>query len=351
MSARLRRGVPALLVLALAVMGVTLSDVLPRPTSPLEMSAPTTPSRQTQPAAPVSAARPPRFAGRAPDLRQELAVAESFLLIYQRLSADEATLSARERFFLAFILESCAFGERIPERALEQSRADAATAEGDTARRAQARERVAARNVVRLCEGIVVDADTPARIAALYRRAAEEGDPTAVAWLVQDALESAGQPWNGTDVVAPATPDAVQRQQLLAALESRDPVAIAFAGPLLTRGYDGLGVAFGPDRITPSVGLQRVMWDLAACDHGANCGPRRLQLDHACASANRCSANSYYDYLQRYVLTPQDLSDYARIAPFLQAGIRRGDWSGVHFLERNPLGYLGAGRARPSLGG
>ena len=151
--------------------------------------------------------------------------------------------------------------------------------------------------------------------------------------------------------MAPAAPDAAQRQLLLAALESRDPIAIAFAGPLLTRGYGALGVAFGPDRVVPSVGLQRVMWDLVACDHGANCGPRRLQLDHACASAGRCTAGSFREYLQRYVLTPQDLADFARIAPHLDAGIRRGDWGGVHFLDSNPLGYIGAGRTRPSLGG
>jgi hypothetical protein len=285
-------------------------------------------------------------------MRIALLSADSFAQAYQALIViDPSMLEAHEQFYLAFILETCQFASLLPERTLQEFSAASAPNAADTARIAGAKRRIAKRSLVAMCQGIAPHDGTDLLIAELYAAAADRGDPRATAWVLQRELELAGGESGIANLKAPAAPDEAQRAQLLQALASQDPMAIVFAGRLLTRGYSDFGVAFGPDQITPSYQLQEVLWELVACDYGANCGADRLQLDQICASSGRCSTASYQDHLRQHVLTPQDLQDFARIYPFITAGIRHGDWSGLHFLGATPGNYSGISSRRFGLGG
>ena len=285
-------------------------------------------------------------------LRQRLLTDASFKDVHDELMAhDAARLKPHEQFVLAFILERCRFAETIPASETLAFARNSTVQEGDPERVRGAKQRIAKRGFGTMCAGIPRTDGVEDLIDSLHELAAAGGDPRAQAWLLQRELEAAGTPQPTLGFDMPGAPDEAQRQRLLDILGSGDPMAIGFAGPLLTRGYDSFGVAVGPDRITPSIALQNVMWDLLACDFGANCGPTRLELAFACASAHRCDAANYYDYLQRHVLTPQDLQDFARMRPYLEAGLRGGDWSGIHFLDHTPGNYTGSGTRRFGLGG
>lgn len=286
-------------------------------------------------------------------MRQEMLAAESFREIHDRLIArDPAQLRPFEQFYLAYILETCQRGQGLAS-VLPDTRGEATA---PSAERQRAREYIEKRSIPSMCAGIVLGDDVQTLVASLYEEAARRGDPRAVAWKIQtdtlrdgSPLALGGMPTEG--ITSPAPLDEGQRQALMGVLQSRDPIAIAFAGRVLSRRYEDVAMYFGPDRIVPSARLNDVLWDLASCDFGANCSPRRLTLELACASRGQCGFASYEDYLRRNVLTPQDMQDYARIRPYLTAALRRGDWSGIGFGPTSGDTVINAIPVRFGLGG
>lgn len=305
-------------------------------------------NRQPTPAA------PPAAIDGAEALRLELLAAESFRDIHDRLvGKDPALLEPHEQFFLAFILETCHRGAGVGKLFPGTS---GASGVGESPEQVRARERLNRRSIPAMCDGIVLGDGVAALIESLYEEAARRGDVRALAWRIQartlangTPIRMAGLPAEGVN--APAALDPEQRDQLMSILESRDPMAIAFAGRLLARRQDGMALQFGPDAIVPSFRLNDALWDLASCDFGANCGPNRLMIDHACASRGHCDAASLEDYLRRYVLTPQDLHDYARIRPYLTEALRNGDWSGVRYGPAPGDTIINTAPVRFGLGG
>jgi hypothetical protein len=287
-------------------------------------------------------------------MRQELITSTTWLPLYERLiSLPVDSLQAHEAFYLAYMLETCLAlpGTLGTPPSLAMA---GRSGIGPDRRSAEARARLENRSVGRLCQGIPVDTDTETLIADLYAQAAERGDLRAQAWVLGQQLQDAGSDLplpDGNRVRLPSRPDEDQLAALREILATGDPMAIAYAGRLLTRGARDFGVAFGPEQVVPSMRLEEVMWDLAACQFGANCSGSALQLDLACATQGICDASSYADYLYRHVLSQQDIIDFMRIYPYLMAALRNGDWSGIHFLDHNPNRVIGSGRVRWWLGG
>lgn len=287
-------------------------------------------------------------------LRRELLDSDAFADAYHELMARGVeNLEPYEQFYLAYIIDTCSRGAALAGAGAEMLAALSGSQTGDSPRARQAVEKVRRRSLVSLCEGIDLNADSGALLAELIQRAADSGEPRALAWQLQNDLLARGvntaAPAPGVEMLA--TPSPEQFDAMLALLESRDPMAVAFAGRLLTNGYSDSQVAFGPDQVVPSMELSGALWDLVACDFGANCGPDRLELALACARLGRCEAMDYRSYLQRYALSPQDMIDFARIYPEILRGILHGDWSGVTIIRSRDGSYVFAGAFPWRLGG
>lgn len=107
-------------------------------------------------------------------------------------------------------------------------------------------------------------------------------------------------------------------------LADRDPRAIEAAPDLL--GFQGLQ----PMRALLPLNLteRKVLWTLAACAFGLDCGPTGPALRLACARGS-CGFPSYRAYAGDVLLPPAAMRRVDRLVPELVRLIQAGNWAAI----------------------
>ena len=268
-------------------------------------------------------------------------------------------VSARDRlFYKAVIMESCAnyagvlaadtpVIKAIKNGALEEYKRQATRGVSDP-RRVEAIKLNADRNIANVCRGFAEAKISEADVDAAYRTAAAAGDLRAQARvinqrLVEAALASAGQtvpeefralaanqpPGFKGGVPPPLT--SAERDQLMAALFSGDPVAIRTAGSVLSLQAAQQSLRVGPD--LAEIGHHSgYVWTLVACEFGLDCGAQNLLVSASCSEVNRCS-DSFFEFLQMNLPGPE-LEQVRATAQLITDAIRRRDYSAIQLVEK-----------------
>ena len=211
--------------------------------------------------------------------------------------------------------------------------------------RQQAQLRLRERSSRKLCKGFPSELLTGQSIKGAYERAGSAGDIRAKLRGLEDRLtaERTSVPLTGNSAGHPVTTDSgigmvpslstSDTTLLRSAFESRDPIAIRAAGPLLAGLYRDVEVSFGPLSGPVDGVVGDATWSLLACKYGGGCDASSTELSEACLLNARCGDSTLQDYLYRYALNPQQLQDVLALVARFQAGIDHGDWS---FLQVKP---------------
>jgi hypothetical protein len=309
----------------------------------------------------------------APALRQVARVAPSPGVERLKASRDwkrfldevdrASDLPARERLFAkAVVLSTCSnsggAGFDLSSQPVELSEEMLAKYYPDPIRRASVVESLS-RHISRVCSGFGNLITTRREIAEAFQAAADAGDVRAKAWLVGEwmaetsrrkAVATGGGSENsGVGLPDTAFADRVseeQRQTLFKAMETRDPVAIYLAGPLLTHSTDSYSVRLGPTNLDASRHLPEV-WTLVSCQFGFECGPSNSDLLASCTNDGNCSTD-YAAWLRDHRLNGAEYQLVMDSAEILANAISTGDWSQVKFVDvRGRRGYItGSPRVR-----
>lgn len=107
-------------------------------------------------------------------------------------------------------------------------------------------------------------------------------------------------------------------QQLTLALGPWDALSIARVGRLQNLSINVRMVFF------PADARREVLWTLAACELGLDCGPTGPGLRWACAQGH-CGYRHYYAYAADQVLTPRAMRDVQTALPMLLSALRARD--------------------------
>jgi hypothetical protein len=263
--------------------------------------------------------------------------------------------TAENRFYQAAILEKCAeagYGS-VNEAEVDRMGREKFAGKPNEKQRLAAWEQMKARRLPLLCAGFADAPPTPAQASAAMREAAQAGDPRARARMIEaEVLSNAKEvPSLREDIgIKLKTPVELTKEQVTTvqrALETRDPTAILQAGPLLTNAYSNMSVLFGENSEAISPAATDALWQLIACDFGANCDGSMTALLLACAHESRCNASDYASYLSLYEFTPQQADQVARMRALIGTAIMNADWSQVVVSRDARSSGLGFVPARP----
>ncbi len=266
-----------------------------------------------------------------------------YVQLRARVASDN---SPGRQYVAAYVTESCSrFAEAKAAGRLVVASNAPATGPRNAGAQSLARERLRARSDAKRCAQwrTIVDA---AEIRRMYESAAAEGDARARVWLLNADLRSTAVAPRTVrtsadvatpDVVQPATLTPAALSTLTDALSSRDPAAIRMAGELLFTAYrDGeLRYGYTPGMMLDGVNSSAV-WDLLACEYGADCGQQSTYLSERCAYEGRCDVDTIRDYLIKYELNPAQAAEVQAIVARFRAGIETGDWSFLTFIPVAP---------------
>jgi hypothetical protein len=201
------------------------------------------------------------------------------------------------------------------------------------------------RKVANVCRGFANSPISRDMAEKAFAEAAAAGDLKAQARMIEQrlvasaarnaaSLPSEYQQYAASDRAVgfpdPITPS--ERNQLLGALLSGDPIAIRVAGNILSLGSDKQSLRFGPEQIDLGIHAEET-WTLVACQFGFECGTRNMAVNLGCAEQKQCS-DDYASYLQEFVLKPSEFATVQANAMAIANAIRRGDQSAFQLVAQ-----------------
>lgn len=243
--------------------------------------------------------------------------------------AARGNLTADERYHLARALEECQFTTSINEdlaaySAKQRRQFIAGLPAGDPLNE----KRIAAYDAVdntQRCLGFRDASVSPREIDALYRAAAQQGDPRAQARLITAELE---KNLNSKDASQPPHSPNEELDMLIGLLESRDPEALLYVGQYLARNDVRPNLRVGPNGEVPEPSAFLGGFSLVACDIGPECtSVHNRDLLSACAYGGYCSAQSFEELYQNFLASPWAYSQALRYRTLIHTAIRDRNWT------------------------
>lgn len=241
--------------------------------------------------------------------------------------AARGRLTADERYHLAKALEECQFATSINEdlaavSAKQKRQFIAGLPLGDPLNE----RRIAAYDAVdntQRCVGFQSASISPREIDALYRAAAEQGDPRAQARMITAELE---KNVNNKDPNQQRSPNE-ELNMLIGLLESRDPEALLYVGQYLARNDVRPNLRVGPNGEVPEPSSFLGGFSLVACDIGPECtSVHNRDLLSACAYGGYCNAQSFEELYQNFLASPWAYAQAIRYRALIHQAINERNW-------------------------
>jgi len=250
------------------------------------------------------------------------------------LSSRGDQLTADERYFLAKALEECQFVTSITEdlgaySAKQRRQFLSSLPIGDplNEKRISAYESV---DNTQRCLGFK-DAKFSARdIDALYKAAANQGDPRAQARIITAELsKNLGKGGDAGQAQSPASPtghndDLTLLTQLL---DSKDPEALLYVGQFLAQNAITQNLRVGPNGEVPEPSAFLGGFSLVACDLGQDCSGVNRELMQACAYGGFCNAQTYEELYQNFLASPWAYSQAMRYRMLIRTAIDQRNYT------------------------
>lgn len=247
----------------------------------------------------------------------------------EALLARQGSLTADERYFLAKAIEECQFATTINEdlaaySAKQKKQFLASLTAGDP----QNEKRIAAFEAIdntARCLGFQGSKMSPKDVDALYRAAAQQGDPRAQARIVTAELS---KNINKQQPDGPATRQQIDDFNLLIGLmESKDPEAVMYVGQFLAQNAIAQTLRVGPNGEVPEPSAFLGAFSLVACDVGQDCTQLHRDLQQACAYAGYCTASGLEELYQNFLASPWTYTQAMRYRGLIHTAIRDRNWS------------------------
>ncbi|HEX4763338.1 MAG TPA: hypothetical protein VFU92_03340 [Usitatibacter sp.] len=281
--------------------------------------------------APVPRAQQPsRLAGIALEFRK----ARDLKAFADELAAKAPNLRGDERYYLAKALEECLFATTVNEDlAAYSAKQKKQFLSGLTAGDPNNERRIAAYEAsdsTQRCLGFQNAKLSQKDIDALYRAAAQQGDPRAQARIITAELsKSVGKP--SADPAAPAGPVKFPQDEfsmLVGLLESRDPEAMMYVGQFLAQNAVSQNLRVGPNGEVPEPSAFLGAFTLVACDVGQDCTAAAMNRDllQACAYGGYCNAQSFQDLYQDFIASPWAYTQAMRYRAMIHTAIDQQNW-------------------------
>jgi hypothetical protein len=177
----------------------------------------------------------------------------------------------------------------------------------DAARAGPWSEKAASEALADACRGFDDRVIEPGFILELLRRAAESGEPHAIARMLLFR-----------DVAAPKDDVLDALPSLLA---TGDPAVVRDVGAFLSRGVSAW--RYGAEEFP--AGAAAIAWELAACDLGYACGPSSRLVLAQCAFRGNCGSGRYEDTLAVHE-PPEVMAQALRLRHGIVRALRNRDW-------------------------
>jgi hypothetical protein len=275
--------------------------------------------------APTPHAQPSKLSAVALEFR----AARDLRAFAEALAARSATLTADERYHLAKALEECQFATSINEdlaaySAKQKRQFLAGLPHGDPLNEKRIAAYEAVDNTAR-CVGFQNSKMSPRDIDALYRAAAQQGDPRAQARIITAELsKNIGK---GLDTGQPTRSQMDDFNVLISLLESRDPEAVLYVGQFLAQNAVAQNLRVGPNGEMPEPSAFLGAFSLVACDIGQDCTSVHRDLLQACAYGGYCNAQSFEALYQDFLASPWAYSQAIRYRGLIHSAIRDRNWA------------------------
>ena len=366
----------AALAVALVAGVYFATGLAPEATGPAATPAGETPDRAARghsvdpapagvpPAAVAPNAPVPATTGAIP-LRTRLLESRDWRAFFDGLDSMSSIPVSERTFHKAVILETCArteAAERIETQEMGGTVGDITAMLKSLVRDEQQKAAIdfnMSRRIPSLCKGFEGRKIQREEVEAAYAQAAAAGSPAAQARVIAAQLSESAQrnagnvPSEYSAYAASASgrvgfPDPItpaQRDQLVNALFSGDPIAIRAAGTLLSSGTDRQSLRFGAEQIDPGPHAGP-LWTLVACQFGLECGPHNMEVSVACAQRAQC-ASDYGSYLRDYVMTPRDFAALQANSQAIAEAIQRRDNAAFQLVNAPGQNRTLVGSPRP----
>ena len=276
------------------------------------------------------AQQPSRLAGIALEFRK----ARDLKAFADDLAARAPNLRGDERYYLAKALEECLFATTVNEDlAAYSAKQKKQFLSGLTAGDPNNERRIAAYEAsdsTQRCLGFQNAKLSQKDIDALYRAAAQQGDPGAQARILTAELsKSVGKP--GSDPAGPSSPVKFPQDEfatLVGLLESKNPEALMAVGQFLAQNAVSQNLHVGPHGEVPEPSAFLGAFTLVACDVGQDCTTASMNRDllQACAYGGYCNAQSFQDLYQDFLASPWAYSQAMRYRAMIHTAIDQQNW-------------------------
>lgn len=244
------------------------------------------------------------------------------------LASRSGALSADERYHLARALEECQFATSINEdlaaySAKQKRQFLASLPSGDPLNEKRVAAYEAVDNTAR-CLGFQGSKVSPKDIDALYRAAAQQGDPRAQARIITAELgKNVGK---ANDANQPTRGQVDDFNLLIGLLESRDPEALLYVGQFLAQNAVANNLRVGPNGEVPEASAFLGAFSLVACDVGQDCTSLHRDLQQACAYGGYCNAQGFEELYQNFLASPWAYALALRYRGMIHTALRDRNW-------------------------
>jgi len=280
--------------------------------------------------APVARAQTSRLSGIALEFR----TTRDLKAFADVLAARAPNLTSDERYYLAKTLEECLFATNVNEDLAEVSAkqkrqflASLPTGEAANEKRIAAYE--AGDNTAR-CLGFQNAKISQKDIDALYRAAAQQGDPRAQARIITAELsknlgKSTG---DGSPSSQPVRQGNDELSTLINLMNSRDPEAMIMVGQFLAQNAVSQNLRVGPKGEIPEPSAFLGAFTLVACDIGQDCTRASMNRDllQACAYGGYCDPASFEEFYQSFLASPWTYAQALRYRDMIHTAIDQQNW-------------------------
>ena len=245
------------------------------------------------------------------------------------LASRNGSLTADERYHLAKALEECQFATSVNEdlaahSAKQKRQFLSGLPAGDPLNDKRIAAYESVDNTAR-CLGFAGSKVSAKDIDALYRAAAQQGDPRAQARIVTAELSK-----NLGRSNSDAEPTRAQMDDfnlLIGLLESRDPEAMLYVGQFLAQNAVAQNLRVGANGEIPEPSSFLGAFSLVACDIGQDCTSLHRDLQQACAYGGYCNAQSFEALYQDFLASPWAYSQAMRYRTLIHTALRDRNWS------------------------
>ena len=245
------------------------------------------------------------------------------------LAARAGSLTGDERYHLAKALEECLFATTVNEdlaaySAKQKRQFLSGLPAGDPVNDKRIAAYEAVDNTQR-CIGFQNAKVSQKDIDALYRAAAQQGDPRAQARIVTAELsKNIGKVG---EVTQNTKGGGDELSLLIGLLESRDPEAMMYVGQFLAQNAVSQNLRVGPNGEIPEPSAFLGAFTLVACDVGQDCSNSSYRdLMQACAYGGYCNAQSFDELYQNFLASPWAYAAAMRYRTMIHTALDQQDW-------------------------